>query len=152
MVQNPHNLYGEITSPTYAKLCFMIFGTALSFALLFLSCHMNKTNTAYFWLATLGGLILWQVIGECSYNFYIQVKNEIIYFPKIENISSLFIIVPVTALCIYVLSERFVNESLKVYIISFMNNWLPFPIVCILFWRYRFIPLVNLFIHTTALC
>ena len=50
--------------------------------------------------------------------------EEIIYFPKIENISSLFIIIPATILCIFVVSKTYVNRSIKIFIISFMNNWL----------------------------
>ena len=124
------NVAGEETDATIGRLivCVAFFISSLASAAL--AMHFRKKSPdqlALPWtFATLGGTLLWDSIGECSWHFGFNVmsdEGEILFtnFPRIESVQGIpFIIITLLALAA---ARKKAPFPLMSYFLAFTANW-----------------------------
>jgi len=141
---------GEETSPTITRLILCILCFILSIILTIIaeiidkkssdndgvdlmrnenennSKNKNKSLMMTWILATTGGILLWQSIGECSWHFGLEVEDDdggksFANFPRIESLQGfpLFIIL----LLIFLYGYNKLGFGVESYLGSFLGNW-----------------------------
>lgn len=109
--------------PNLIRFIYMFLALALAGILLFVSSRQTSIRKS-FWLSLIGGILLWQAIGECSWHFGFEIAGENVYFPKIEGSQGTFMLVLIIPLLVYLMIKKIIPWFLLVFIASFMLNWL----------------------------
>ena len=114
---------GEDTNPNIIRLIFMLALIPLSFWLCSLAGKKENDLLKSFWIAYIGGLFLWQSVGECSWHFMVPVEDFYITFPRIESVSSLFMLLLAVTGTVAVFKTKSFKWSTRIFILSFVLNW-----------------------------
>ena len=114
---------GEDTNPNIIRLVFMLVMIPLAFLFNHLAGKSEDNTLKSFWLAYIGGLFLWQSVGECSWHFMIPVEDFYVTFPRIESVSSTFMLLLAGIGTVAVFRHKAFNWSTRVFILSFVMNW-----------------------------
>lgn len=158
-----HQEGGEMTSPTLGRFIVMLvtFVIGITTAILANNAGKNldsrKKMFMSYYIGVASGTLLWQSIGECSWHFGTQYfsenlgENVIIYFPRIECLSSLFVFIVIVALIRYCWRKQAFSWGVWCVIISFMANWIghffllaPYPFVASYFSEIEWFKLMGL--------
>lgn len=120
---------GEETSPHLARLVYMFISLFLGFCCIFLLRFFEnkKMDDASFWFGIIGGIFLWQSIGECSWHFgipFVENGDVIInYLPRIEGPSSTMILLPFLVITGILIKNKMISFGMLALILSFAGNW-----------------------------
>ena len=114
---------GEYTNPNLIRLVFLLVMIPLAFVFNYLAGKNQENLLRSFWLAYLGGLFLWQSVGECSWHFMIPIEDYYVTFPRIESVSSAFMIIIAIIATAAVFRTGSFRWSTRVFILSFVMNW-----------------------------
>lgn len=150
-IVSQHQEGGELSSPTRGRFISMIvaFVASMAFALLANKVGKSEKHTDICWTFLTGaasGTLLWQCVGECSWHFgvdyYCETLGQTIslYFPRIECLSSLFILLVIIILLSYCWKMHAFHWGVWCVVITFMTNWIghflmlaPYPFVAATF-------------------
>jgi len=119
----------EMSSPTTGRLIYMIvafimFIITVIFANKYSkSCEKKKIKLS-FWLGIISGTLLWQAIGEDSWNFGVQTENGFMNFSQLESISVILILAVFLFFLVYVMKQNALSFGVGITITSFLCNWL----------------------------
>ena len=78
---------------------------------------------AAYWAGGLGGTLLWQSIGESSWHFSVMVEDELVCFPRLESVQTLFVMIPWIMLMVYAWKRNSFSWGMWAFILVFMVNW-----------------------------
>lgn len=157
-----HQEGGEMASPTLMRFIYLLISLFLGSVTAVLAERLCRTDTprnmilSYF-AAVFSGTFLWQAIGECSWHFGASyfcedLGEEIsVFFPRIECLSSLFLLIGITVIIRYFRSKRAFSWGSWCVINIFMANWAghflmigPYPFVAEYFSQPEWFRLVGL--------
>lgn len=117
----------ELSDPSLFRLIYMIFCFPAIIFLLIWAGKIKQSRFA-FWPAFVAGIMLWQMIGECSWHFGLWVgpQNDAVFvnFPRIESVEGLFIIILLLPLYILCLKKKCLSFVLQIFILTFLANWI----------------------------
>lgn len=117
---------GAETNPNLVRLIYLFISLDAAFVCVFFARKFEnkKRIIASFWFGIVGGILLWQAIGECAWHFGFMVDDNYVGFPCIEGISGAFILIPLLILLIYAYKKGNFGWGVWIFILSFMFNWL----------------------------
>jgi len=131
-----HQEGGELSSPTIERFIYMLASLAVGVAAAFWANSIGKQLDSRrkmflsYYIGIVSGTLLWQSIGECSWHFGVQYfseemgENITIFFPRIEGVSSLFLLIVFLALIRYSWRKEAFSWGVWCVIITFMANWI----------------------------
>jgi hypothetical protein len=92
---------GVATNPNIVRFIYLFLSLAGAFVMAYFAAKNAEREVKAFWLGLIGGILLWQSIGECAWHFGYYVGGHYVGFPQIEGASGTFILICVIALLAY---------------------------------------------------
>lgn len=117
---------GEPTNPNIIRLAYMIaafIGSLICASVSSRLCRDNKNTAKSFWISVIGGTLLWQSVGECSWHFGLKCEDEYLSFAHIETGSSLFLLILFILLLGYCARKKAFNWGIGIFLFIFLINW-----------------------------
>ena len=123
LIQDKIQIAGKETDPNIIRFIYMFIAFICAYVLGFIAHNKSKDTTLAFWLGLVGGVLLWQAIGECSWHFYYQVDETIFTLPQIEGPSGTALMIMIIPIIVYFIRNKTLSFGFGIFLLSFMINW-----------------------------
>lgn len=146
LIQTPRLVGGELSNPNAVRFAYLFLALSLSLALAVLAERRacRGSDSGAFWYGIIGGLLLWQAIGECSWHFGFSTAGSFTGFPRIECAAGAFLLLPFLLLLVYAARRHAFGWGVWCFLLSFLCNWLGHFVMIGTF------PLVSSFLEEAA--
>lgn len=122
--QTSVDVAGEQSNPNWVRLIYMLLTIPGTILLLKWSSKIENKKKA-FWPALIAGIVAWQGLGECSWHFSLPINGVQVNMPPIEGFMGSALIVFFVPVIIYVLTKTNASWTMKIFLLSFLCNWVP---------------------------
>ena len=126
LIQPSVNVAGEETNPTIGRLLWLVISGAGGITLALISSCMagkKKHKNLVYLLGSLAGTLMWQALGECSWNYGFWVEGQFTNFPRMECAQGWFIFIPFTIFFFLEIKRNTVDFGLQVSFLALWANW-----------------------------
>lgn len=122
-----YNQHSQVSNPSVLRLIYMFVAIGGGVAILIISQKRQFNTLVGLILGFTAGLLLWQGIGECSWQFGlwegIPTSRVLVNFAYIKGIPRSFLLVICVFTALYINRKGVLNWPLQIAVLTFIGIW-----------------------------